>query len=119
MFLNYRQGIEENRPFYDCETSGLKFESGRSSYDITINIVDNKGGLSLILFNVQEEHDGETMLKNFVNLLDAFLRNQSQDITQVALYKQDKYQSMLGLQRGKPWRYIRFQITITDLVKVL
>ncbi|KAF8856698.1 putative hybrid NRPS/PKS enzyme [Acephala macrosclerotiorum] len=105
VFLNYRQGVEENRPFCGCETDGLQFESGRTAYDITLDVVDNIGGAPLLAFNVQQslytERDGELLQRSFVNLLDNFSRNPAQEVARAPLYGQDEIQNALHLGRGK------------------
>lgn len=105
VLLNYRLGIDENRPFIGCATEGLQFESGRTSDDIVLDIVDNVGGSPLLRLNVQSSiystKDAETLLQSYVTLLEAFSRNPDQGITEPSLYKQAQINRAIEIGRGK------------------
>jgi hybrid polyketide synthase / nonribosomal peptide synthetase ACE1 len=109
VLLNYRLGIEENRPFCGCATEGLQFESGRTSDDIVLDIVDNVGGNPLLRLNVQQSlyttRDAETLLHSYINLLNAFSRNPEQLTTGPSLYKDSDVTKAIELGRGKLWVY--------------
>ena len=122
VFLNYRQGIDENRPFCGCETDGLQFESGRTAYDINIDIVDSVGGNPLIAFNVQEglytSSDAEILSTTFINLLEAFSENPGLDVKRPALYKEEEVQKAITLGQGQ---YLKpnLMTNVSNAVKVL
>ncbi|KAL2864256.1 uncharacterized protein BJX67DRAFT_383918 [Aspergillus lucknowensis] len=105
VFLNFRQGVEQSREFCGCATDGLKFESGRTGYDINVDIVHSPGEKPLIAFNVQAglytRNDAEILLKSYIELLDSFSRNPDVPITAPSLHPARDIQVGLELGRGE------------------
>lgn len=104
VFLNYRQGVQANRTFCDCESDGLEFESGRTAYDLNLDVIDYADGDSTVMLMVQKElytlHDAEVLSKCYLNLLEAFSRNPALRIERVALYSAADVEQAIELGRG-------------------
>ncbi|OOQ90641.1 putative hybrid NRPS/PKS enzyme [Penicillium brasilianum] len=105
VFLNFRQGVEQNRRFCGCDTDGLKFESGRTGYDINVDIVHSLEERPLIAFNVQDglytRGDAGILLRSYIELLDGFSRHPEDLITQSPLHPAGQVQNAVNLGRGK------------------
>ena len=103
--INYRPGVEESRPFCGCTTDGLEFESGRTSDDVVLDIVDNAGGNPLLTLHVQRslysEEAAGVLLGSYVCILDAFARNTELRVGQVRLYGEGDVERAVELGRGK------------------
>ena len=103
-FLNYRQGIDEERTFCDCHSEGLKFDGGLTAYDLTIDILDNSKGDSLIILAGQQvlytSDNVATLANSFLNLLEAFARNPAARANRPSLFKQGDIQEAIELGRG-------------------
>ncbi|CAG8973054.1 hypothetical protein HYALB_00010828 [Hymenoscyphus albidus] len=104
VFLNYRQGVAENRSFCGCECEWTDFDGGQTAYDISLDVVDNTGGDALLRMSVQKSlytaQGGEVLMKSFVNLLDSFSRNPATRLSKPSLYRKDDVENGLSLGRG-------------------
>ena len=74
-FIDYRQGAQETLPFGDCKLDGLKFESGRTAYDISLDITEDAKAGPIIKLKTQsslysQEDNTEILMKSYVNLLE-------------------------------------------------
>ena len=79
VLFNYRKGVAENRMFANCISEGEKFDFGQTAYDLSIDIIDNPGGESLIMLAVQKalytvDH-GDLLMKTYVSFLESFAVN--------------------------------------------
>jgi hybrid polyketide synthase/nonribosomal peptide synthetase ACE1 len=48
-FINYRPGIQEKRQYCGCESEATEYDSSRTAYDLSMDIIDNTGGGALIV----------------------------------------------------------------------
>ncbi|TPX24000.1 putative Hybrid PKS-NRPS biosynthetic cluster [Coccidioides immitis] len=75
-FINYRQGVKEQRRMGDMEGQGEEYAFGRTAYDITLDIFDNPGSNPFVMFIVQKQlyshNDAKILAKAYCNLLDYF-----------------------------------------------
>ena len=69
--INYRQGAQETLLFGDCKLDGLKLESGRTAYDISLDITEDRKAEPIIKLKKQSslysQEDTETLMKSYVN----------------------------------------------------
>lgn len=104
-FINYRQGVQEKRYIGDCEAEGLDYQIARSSYDISLDIIDNPGGDSTIAFLLQEglysEADSKTLLDCFLNILESASSNPLLPIDSLSIFSPSSIQEAIALGRGK------------------
>jgi hybrid polyketide synthase/nonribosomal peptide synthetase ACE1 len=104
VFLDYRQGIEEKRSFGNCQLEGQQYETGKTSYDIALDITDNAKGEALLMIAVQKElysfQAAETLMQSFVNLVEAFTKNPSLQLDEPALFRREEVEKAIVLGRG-------------------
>jgi hybrid polyketide synthase / nonribosomal peptide synthetase ACE1 len=105
VFLNYRQGIQENRTFAGCKSDWVEFDGGQIPYDISIDVIDNAGGDALIRLSVQTAlytvEDAEVLIKIFVNLLNSFSKNPASRLSRLPLYSEEDTEIAINLGHGK------------------
>lgn len=103
-FVDYRQGAREKQSFGDCELEMVRFEAGRTAYDISLDIVDNSGNDSLLMLMVQSSiydyRDAETLMNSYVDLLIAFSRNPHIPLDKPELFRRKDIEMAIELGRG-------------------
>jgi hybrid polyketide synthase / nonribosomal peptide synthetase ACE1 len=103
-FINYRQGVSEKRKFGDSETEGGDYALGRTGYDLSIDILDNPGGETLVTFIVQKQlysnGDAKKLVEMYFNLLKHFSASPSSSLDQASLFVAEDINHALGLGRG-------------------
>lgn len=103
-FLNYRRGVAEVRPFCGCEGFGELIGGGQMGYDISVDIVENPGGDSLIFMAVQEDlydaADAGMLLDNYFSLVDAFSKNAAAQLGSPAMHDATAVEEALRLGCG-------------------
>jgi hybrid polyketide synthase / nonribosomal peptide synthetase ACE1 len=104
-FVNYRQGVQEKRVFGGCQAEGLDYQFARSPYDLSLDIIDNPGGDSIITLMLQKGlysvHSANTLTKCFLNLLDEFSINSSIRADSAPLFSPESIQQACELGRGQ------------------
>lgn len=104
VFLDYRQGVQENRSFGNCQLEGQYYETGSSSYDIALDIVDNLEGNSLLMLAVQKSlytfDAANILMKSYLNLLNAFSKDSSLHLDQAPIFGTEDIQKAIDLGRG-------------------
>ncbi|PLB53452.1 lovastatin nonaketide synthase [Aspergillus steynii IBT 23096] len=103
-FLDYRPGIQERWTLRDVEVQRLNWSYGRNPYDINLDIMENTSGTAFITMNAQEylygQAEVETLMKAFINLLEAFSRNPALHLNEPAVFSELTIQTGLDLGRG-------------------
>ena len=103
-FIDYRHGVQDQRPFGNCHVQGQKYEVGRSAYDISLDIIDNIEGNALLLFMVQKSlydfRDAELLMKSYVNLLEAFSTSPTSRLDQPSLYNKADVDEAMKIGKG-------------------
>ncbi|KAK1960815.1 PKS-NRPS hybrid [Colletotrichum sublineola] len=109
IFLNYRRGVSETRPFCGCTGSGELIAGGQVAYDVNIDIVDNPEGDSLVVLTAQQDlYDLEAanlLLDCYFRLLAAFSRNPASSLSRPALYDTAAVEKALTLGRGPLYEF--------------
>ncbi|KAI9753134.1 MAG: putative Hybrid PKS-NRPS biosynthetic cluster [Chaenotheca gracillima] len=109
VLFNYRKGVSENRTFADLKSEGEEYDFGQTGYDMSIDVVDNPGGDSIVMLAVQKElytaSAGEILMKSYLNLLEAFSRSPASRLTRPALYDSTEVQTAIELGRGPTYKY--------------
>lgn len=108
-FLNYRRGISETRPFCGCTGSGELISGGQIGYDISVDIVENPEGDSLVLLAVQQDlyglEEASLLLDNYFNLLGAFSKNPASSLNRPAIYDAAAVDKALRLGCGLMYEF--------------
>ena len=103
-FINYWQGINEQRQFGDAQTEGEEYAVGRTAYDISLDIIDNPGGRTLVTFLVQKQlysnSDASKLLGIYINLLDQLSSAPTMRLEDVSPFVTDEVSSALKLCQG-------------------
>ncbi|WEW56050.1 hypothetical protein PRK78_001485 [Emydomyces testavorans] len=103
-FINYRQGVKEQRHLGDLEGQGEEYAFGRTAYDITLDIFDNPGSNPLVMFIVQKQlyssSDATLLAKAYCNLLDYFSKNPSAAIENASPFTAEDIVTGVELGRG-------------------
>ncbi|KXX77494.1 Nonribosomal peptide synthetase 14 [Madurella mycetomatis] len=83
VFMDYRQGVQERTRFADCKAEGESWYIARTGYDVSLDVIENAAGDSLLTLKLQEslysQYHTELLLKAYVHLLEMFARNPSSD----------------------------------------
>jgi non-ribosomal peptide synthetase component F len=97
-FIDYRQGAQETLPFGDCNLDGLKLESGRTAYDISLDITEDAKTESIIKLKTQNclyaQEDTDVLMKSYVNLLEAYFSDPDSLLETPSLFNQ------AGVEKG-------------------
>lgn len=103
-FINYRAGVANKRRFGGLDAESLQSLAGRTPYDISIDIFDNPGADTEIVFVVQKQlyatADAEFLSRAYFGLLDYFSRTPTANLADAPLPEYSIEQS-LALSYGK------------------
>jgi hybrid polyketide synthase/nonribosomal peptide synthetase ACE1 len=103
--INYRPAVNERRAFHDCFLEGRKYESGRTSYDLLLDIIDSGNEDATVILSVQEslydQHAADTLIKSFIALVEDFSQDPSQTLSQPSLFSAADVQQAINLGTGK------------------
>ena len=102
-FVDYRQGTQEKTTFGAMQLELLEFEAGRTAYDVSLDIIDNKNGDALLMLMVQQDlytdRDAKFLMKTYVSLLDMFANFPTMRLEEVPKYQKSDQEA--GLMAGK------------------
>lgn len=73
-FVDYRQGTTETLMFAENKLEMIKFEPGKTAYDVSLDIIDNPGGEVLISVMVQDRLYSKTAARHIADLYEDILR---------------------------------------------
>ncbi|KAI1274256.1 hypothetical protein F5Y07DRAFT_410431 [Xylaria sp. FL0933] len=103
-FIDYRMGTRERQSFADCTVETLRFEPGKTAYDLSLDIFDHQDGGPLITFFGQASLYAETDVRVFASCYEAFLTYfaESPDMQLSSEWQYPDYalKSALELSRG-------------------
>lgn len=89
-FVNYRRGVSEERSFCGCTGAGELISGGQIGYDISLDIVENPGGDSLLTLSVQKDlynvDMANLLLDSYFRLVDSFSKNPATSLNRPAIY---------------------------------
>ena len=103
-FFNYRQGVSEKRSFGSFQGEGGEYAFGRTSYDITLDIMENPGSGTLVMFMVQKHiyssNDARKLGKMYLNLIQQFAESPASRLEQVSLFQKEEIGEAITLGQG-------------------
>lgn len=109
-FIDYRQGTQEKQFFSDCKLEMKEFVAGRTAYDISLDVINNEGGDTLLMLMVQKAlyagDDAEILMRSYVNMLDDFSRVPDMLLDDLPLYKEADQREALKLGQGQRLRFL-------------
>lgn len=103
VFFDYRQGVQETQKFGDCELHMETCCTGRTAYDISVDIVDDASGPVVILQTQKSLYDltaTKLLLDTFVNLLDVFVKNPLLTLEETPLFGESQLKRALEVGKG-------------------
>jgi hybrid polyketide synthase/nonribosomal peptide synthetase ACE1 len=104
VFMDYRPGIQERLKLGDVEVQRLDWSYGKNAYDINLDIMENTEGSAFITFNAQKylygQEQVDTLMKVYINLLEAFSRDPALRLNEPALFSQAEVQAAIDIGRG-------------------
>ncbi|KAL8820717.1 MAG: hypothetical protein Q9223_001105 [Gallowayella weberi] len=103
-FINYRQGVSEKRSFGSFQGEGGEYAFGRTSYDITLDIMENPGSGTLVMFMVQKElysrNDAKKLGEMYLNLVKQFAESPTSRLEQISLFPKEDIDAAIELGQG-------------------
>ena len=102
-FFDYRQGAKENPTFSNVQFQIQDAALGQTAYDISLDITESSAG-PLIMMKAQDylysKSTTETILKSYVNLLEAFSTNPNMNHEEPSIFKNTDVKLAVQLGRG-------------------
>ena len=102
-FFDYRQGAKENPTFSNLQFQIQDAALGETAYDISLDVTESSAG-PRIMMKVQDylysKSTTETILRSYVNLLEAFSTNVNMTHEQPSLFKETDIKLALQLGQG-------------------
>ncbi|PYI16870.1 beta-ketoacyl synthase domain-containing protein [Aspergillus violaceofuscus CBS 115571] len=104
-FVDYQQGTRERQLFGDLQLEMLHFEPGRTSYDISLDIIDNPGQDALVVVMAQRNlyslGDAEVMAQIYEDILQEYSSIPSLAADKNWSFRQETLQKALDVGRGE------------------
>lgn len=104
VFINYRQGISEKRSFGSFQGEGGEYAFGRTPYDTILDIMDNPGSSTLLMFMVQKQlysnSDAKRLIKMYLNLVKHFTHAPTSRVGQASLFAKEEIDGAIKLGQG-------------------
>jgi hybrid polyketide synthase/nonribosomal peptide synthetase ACE1 len=105
-FINYRQGVQEQRQFCGCESEATQFDGSQTAYDVSVDILANPGAESTVYIsghsNLYSEEDTELLAHSYLALIKSFAKNPASRLGRPPLYDQQETQRALDIGVGPP-----------------
>lgn len=102
--INYRPAVNERRPFADCILEGRQYVSGRTAYDVLLDIIDSGLGDTTVIFSVQaslyDQTVANTLARSFVSIVKAFVENPQLALSQPSLFDDADVSRTVSLGSG-------------------
>ncbi|GJC80299.1 polyketide synthase-nonribosomal peptide synthetase [Colletotrichum liriopes] len=102
--VNYRPGVSDTRQFCDCESEILTFKQGEVAYDLTLDIIENPGGVCRIMLSGQSVFYGESEMAHikhmYLELVNAISRNPATRLSAAPIYSSEGVKAAIELGRG-------------------
>ncbi|KAH7322503.1 equisetin synthetase [Stachybotrys elegans] len=124
VFLDYRQGTQERATFSGCKAEAHAWHHPRTGYDISLDILENNDGNTLITLQLQQslysqEHT-DMLLRTYIHLLKAFTSDASKDVLLGAPSTWPAEDVSRALQVGKgPDRELKWPQTISHQIDTM
>ncbi|KAK7984741.1 hypothetical protein PG988_002363 [Apiospora saccharicola] len=104
VLVNYRPGVSERRQFCGCESNVTAFDQGQTTYDLTLDVLENPGGDCRVILGGQSvyygEHEMAQLRDMYQRLLATFSANQETRLSTPSLYKTEDVKAAIELGRG-------------------
>ncbi|KAL3421601.1 polyketide synthase peptide synthetase [Phlyctema vagabunda] len=104
VFADYRAATQLTRTFSDIQLEYNDFSLGKTAYDIVLDIMENSGGETLVMFKLQKylysSNDGQILANAFKNLLEAFTENASISLETPSIFPKSDVHTAIEVGRG-------------------
>lgn len=106
-FINYRPRTDESRPFGSTTLTGVEYESGKTPYDIMLDVFDGQSDESRVEISLQKylysEDTVETLARSYLSLVKAFARNPMQELSNAPLHSDRDLREVVEIGKGKTY----------------
>ena len=106
-FLDYRQGTQDKHTFGDCQFEMIDALTGRTAYDITLDVTDSTAG-TIVAFKTQSSLYDQTatdlLLNTYVRQLDVLYEDISSPWESLPLFSSNQLIHASDLGRGESYR---------------
>ncbi|KAM5462795.1 putative Hybrid PKS-NRPS biosynthetic cluster [Microsporum audouinii] len=102
-FVDYREGAKEKTTFGDMQLEMLDFETGRTAYDVNLDIVDNPAGCMIDIMvqcSLYSQGDAELFADSYETILGTFSKYPDQVLCNPVIFSDEKIRAALNLSRG-------------------
>lgn len=103
-FVDYREGTKEKSSFGDMQLEMLDFETGRTAYDVNIDIVDSPDGCLIDLMvqsSLYSQDDAKLLADSYQTILETFARDPAQTLYAPVIFSDSKIRTALDVGRGE------------------
>lgn len=102
-FVDYRQGAQAKHPFGNCQFEIEKIDTGKTAYDITLDVTDSATD-ALIMFRAQKTLYDLTatnlLSETFIHFLDILTSDPSLSLKDTPLYSEKQRTQAIQIGRG-------------------
>lgn len=102
-FVDYREGAKEKTMFGDLEMEMMELETGRTAYDVNLDIVDSPTGCMLKFMgqaSLYSRDDVQHIVDGYVSLLESFAQDGKLLLNEATVYSDEQIQTALKLGQG-------------------
>ncbi|KXH56087.1 polyketide synthase/peptide synthetase [Colletotrichum salicis] len=103
-FINYRQGVRENRMLGTATCATKEISLPRAGYDMSLDIIENPGGDTRLVFMLQRalysEKETSQMLEMYYNLLSELSSLLAKVLQEVSLFTSEDIDNAVQLGQG-------------------
>lgn len=103
-FFDYRESTNEMNAFAGMDMEMLKFETGRTGYDLNIDIIKHPSGgkIEVMVQNcLYSQSDGELLARSYKRLIEAFSADPDQSLYEPSMFEDRQIEDGLALGRGQ------------------
>ncbi|KAJ4397735.1 hypothetical protein N0V93_001970 [Gnomoniopsis smithogilvyi] len=102
-FIDYRETSGDMSHFAGMDMEMLKFETGRTGYDVNVDIINTTSGCVIELMvqsSLYSQNDCEILAGSYRKILEAFSSDPSQSIHEPSIFEEMQIHEALALSRG-------------------
>ncbi|KAL3417500.1 beta-ketoacyl synthase domain-containing protein [Phlyctema vagabunda] len=102
-FIDYRQGAQAKHPFGDCQFEIEKIDTGKTAYDITLDVTDSATD-ALVMFRGQKAlydlQATKLLSEIYVHFLEILTDNPTISLAATPLFSEKQYSQAVQIGRG-------------------
>lgn len=102
-FIDYRETSSDMNLFASMSMEMLKFETGRTGYDVNVDIINTASGCVIELMiqsSLYSQNDCEILAGSYRRILKAFSADPTQPVYEPSIFEEGQIQNALALGQG-------------------